>query len=58
MDAENTGFKINVSTNHNLTITSTNCVLNSEPCVNISRLKSFYCQNFTAILNNPEVVLN
>ena len=30
--------------------------LNTEPCVNISKLKSFYCQNFTAILNNPEVI--
>jgi len=31
-------------------------VLNTEPCVNVSRLKSIYCQNVTSILNNPEVI--
>ena len=30
-------------------------VLNTEPCINVTRLKSFNCQNFTSILNNPEV---
>ena len=55
MDDENIYNRVNIDTDLNVILNSSPHVLNTEPCVNISRLKSFNCQNFTAILNNPEV---
>ena len=47
--------KMNSKSNPNRTMNSKECVVNIDTCLNLSKLKSISCQNFTSILNNPEV---